>query len=221
MWILIIGAVFAASAGGLVYLALRSADLPFVRRSARGKRRAAVLICLAFYVLLTAVLGLLLNFINALICILHLVLFRLLCGLAAFALSKLRHRRPRESAVGTAAAVLCLVYLTYGWIAAHHVSRTDYVFSSPKLTEDLRIVQITDAHIGATFDAGGFSEYVREINALSPDAVVVTGDFVDDGTSREELLGGCDALGMLETRLGVYFVWGNHDRGYYSDERRG
>ena len=43
----------------------------------------------------------------------------------------------------------------------------------------------------------------------------------DDDTSREDMIGACSALGKLETKYGVFFVYGNHDRGYYSEEAKG
>ena len=56
---------------------------------------------------------------------------------------------------------------------------------------------------------------------MEPDAVVITGDFVDDDTSREDMLAACDALGKLTAPNGVFFVYGNHDKGYYSEAARG
>ena len=40
----------------------------------------------------------------------------------------------------------------------------------------------------ATFDGKGLLPYIRQINALHPDVVVITGDFVDDGTTKEDML---------------------------------
>ena len=51
--------------------------------------------------------------------------------------------------------------------------------------------------------------------------MVITGDFVDDDTSREDMLSGCGALGKLQTKYGVFFVFGNHDKGYNSESSRG
>lgn len=106
-------------------------------------------------------------------------------------------------------------------MSAHSARATPYALESDKLDGSLRVVQISDSHIGATFHADGFSEYIEEINALSPDVVVVTGDFVDDDTTKEDALGACAALGKLNTKYGVFFVYGNHDKGYYSAESRG
>ena len=221
MWIIILALVFAGFAAGLVYVSFRSARFAFVRRLCSDKRWLARLVCVAFYLLLTAALTLWTSLFNGLVFMIHLYVFWLICDLAALVISKIRKKKSERYLAGAVAAALCVMYLAYGWIADHHVWRTDYEFSSPKLSRDIRLVQITDSHIGATFDAGGFAKYIDEINALSPDAVVVTGDFVDDDTTRDDMLGGCEALGRLNTKYGVYFVWGNHDLGYYSEESRG
>ncbi len=221
MWYLLLFAVFALYASGLVYIAFRSAGMPFLKRLSHDRKGLARFFCLIFYVLLTALLALLFNLFNALICMLHLYLFWLLCDLGRLLLGLLRKRKTEAWRAGLLAIVLCTLWLSYGWISAHHVQQTQYSFSSPKLRTELRIVQISDAHVGATFHADGLLRYVEEINSCQPDAVVVTGDFVDDDTSRADMLGSCDALRRLETKYGVFFIWGNHDGGYSSPEQRG
>lgn len=52
-------------------------------------------------------------------------------------------------------------------------------------------------------------------------AVFVVGDFVDDGTTRTEMIAACRILGSLKTTYGVYFVLGNHDKGYRDPVLRG
>ena len=221
MWIAIIGCLLAAFAAGLTFISFRAAEFGFVQRLAHGKRAPARLLCLGVFVALTAALWLAWNMMNAVVCMVHLILFWLLCDGAALLLARRRHKEPKRAAVSAAAIALCVVYLAAGWVAAHHVWQTEYAIATPKLDAPLRVVQIADSHIGATFHADGLARYVEEINALSPDAVVITGDFVDDDTSREDMLGGCAALGELKTTSGVFFVFGNHDRGYYSEEVRG
>ena len=53
------------------------------------------------------------------------------------------------------------------------------------------------------------------MQAQNPDVVVITGDFVDDDSSKEDMLAACKALGKLKTTYGVYFIYGNHDEGYF------
>jgi hypothetical protein len=80
----------------------------------------------------------------------------------------------------------------------------------------LRVVQISDLHIGNGLEGRRLSRMVERVNATDPDLIVVTGDifdfdpsFVDDGARR---------LGSLRARYGVYAILGNHDQ-YVGAER--
>ncbi len=75
----------------------------------------------------------------------------------------------------------------------------------------IRVVQISDIHIGPTLDRHFLRRVVEQVNALEPDIVAVTGDLVDGSvrTLREEVR----PLSELRAPLGVYFVTGNHE--YY------
>ena len=120
---------------------------------------------------------------------------------------------------GIAAILLCIIYLGIGWYMAHHVFRTAYTIETEKPLPNghLRIAMIADAHIGTTFDGVKFGTYIDKISAEHPDILVVVGDFVDDSTSREDMIAACAALGQAVTKYGVYFVYGNHDKGYYNN----
>jgi predicted MPP superfamily phosphohydrolase len=75
----------------------------------------------------------------------------------------------------------------------------------------LRVVQITDIHIGPTLDRHFLRRVVEQVNALEPDVIAVTGDLVDGTvrTLRDEVA----PLSALSAPLGVYYVTGNHE--YY------
>lgn len=75
--------------------------------------------------------------------------------------------------------------------------------------------------MGTTFDGKGLEKYVEEMQQTNPDVVVITGDFVDDDTSKQDMIDACHALSKLNPTYGVYFVFGNHDKGYYDPEYRG
>ena len=220
-WFLLIGAVLALFAAGLLYISFRAAHFPAVQRLARGSRARARLLCMLGFAALTALLWCVLNLMNAVVCFLHLVLFWVICDLVAYIVAKIRHRAPKRHWAGAAALILCALWLAGGWVADHRVWETDYTFTSPKVDREIRLVQISDSHIGATFHADGFLRHIERINALRPDVVVVTGDFVDDDTSREDMLDACAALGEVTAPYGVFFVFGNHDKGYYSVSSRG
>jgi predicted MPP superfamily phosphohydrolase len=96
------------------------------------------------------------------------------------------------------------------------VRRVDVALARlPAAHEGLRVVQVTDIHVGPASPALGrafVEELVRRVNALAPDLVAITGDLVD-GTVAE-LREAVAPLGGLRARHGVYFVSGNHE--YFS-----
>ena len=46
--------------------------------------------------------------------------------------------------------------------------------------------------------------------------MVITGDFVDDDSTKEDMIISCEALGTWKPKYGIYFVFGNHDKGYFN-----
>ncbi|HSD28997.1 MAG TPA: metallophosphoesterase [Vicinamibacteria bacterium] len=79
----------------------------------------------------------------------------------------------------------------------------------PRVLDGLRIVQISDVHIGSLLGRGFAASLVRRVNELSPDLVAVTGDLVDG--SVRHLADQVAPLRELRARHGVFFVTGNHD----------
>jgi predicted MPP superfamily phosphohydrolase len=82
----------------------------------------------------------------------------------------------------------------------------------PKSLDGLRLVQLTDVHVGPTIGREFIEDIVARTNALSPDVIAITGDLVDG--SVEDLRAAVAPLARLQARYGVYFVTGNHE--YYS-----
>lgn len=82
----------------------------------------------------------------------------------------------------------------------------------PKELSGLTIAQLTDVHIGTLIGKRFVSQVVEKTNSLKPDAIVITGDLVDD--RLEKLVEHAAPLAKLNARYGVYFVTGNHE--YYS-----
>ncbi len=124
---------------------------------------------------------------------------------------------PHIYRLGIAVIITTTVYLIVGFFLAYHVYETDYTLHTEKNLgiEKLRVVQIADSHIGTTFDGDGFAEHMKTIEKTSPDVMVITGDYVDDSTTREDMIRSCEALGQMKTTYGIYYCSGNHDKGYY------
>jgi predicted MPP superfamily phosphohydrolase len=78
--------------------------------------------------------------------------------------------------------------------------------------DGLRIVQISDLHIGPTMRLGYVRRVVEMTRQLAPDLIALTGDIVDGSVSlRAQQVAPLEAL-AAEDR--AFFVLGNHD--YYS-----
>lgn len=82
----------------------------------------------------------------------------------------------------------------------------------PSELDGTSIVQLSDVHIGPTLRREFLEEVVRQVNALNPDVVAITGDLVDG--SVDDLREHVAPLGEIQARHGVFFVTGNHE--YYS-----
>lgn len=221
MWIFIMAAAVLSCLSGIVYIVWKVSQFRFVKRYTKGKKglrwMIAFLLLLPLLLLLYVALGL----INLVICMIHLAVFWLICDLFRLLVKRIAGKKISYDVMGTAAIVLTVLYLCAGFYLAHHVSATYYTIDTEKPVNDLRVVQFADSHTGTTFHADRFAEYVEQINEEHPDVVVITGDFVDDYTTKEDMVGCCEALGNLKTTYGVYFVYGNHDKGYYEDSYRG
>jgi predicted MPP superfamily phosphohydrolase len=84
----------------------------------------------------------------------------------------------------------------------------------PKAFDGLKIIQISDIHIGSF---KGFDKQVEEavalVNAQQPDLILFTGDLYNN--FYEELEGWTPILQKLHAPMGKYAVLGNHDYGKY------
>jgi hypothetical protein len=75
------------------------------------------------------------------------------------------------------------------------------------LKKELKMVHLSDLHIGAIHQKKYLEKVVRETNLLKPDVVVITGDLVDGSTLITE-----DILSPInKIKAPVYFVVGNHE----------
>lgn len=78
--------------------------------------------------------------------------------------------------------------------------------------DGLRVVQISDLHMGPFFTREKLERVVELILAQEPDLVFITGDYLTRGTDYKEALPGLLApLAELADRWPVYSVMGNHD----------
>ena len=72
------------------------------------------------------------------------------------------------------------------------------------------IVQLSDLHVGSQFLQEKFDTLVDEINELSPDVIVITGDLTNEGLMQEYEK--CKSLLTKFNTKKIIAISGNHIR---------
>ncbi|MCJ2145400.1 MULTISPECIES: metallophosphoesterase [Bacillus] len=85
----------------------------------------------------------------------------------------------------------------------------------PKGFDKFRIVQFSDTHLSEYFTADELSNVVSQVNALSPDLIVFSGDLIDKPHRYREHERAVNALKKLAAPYGKLAIFGNHDHGGY------
>ncbi|MCR4806797.1 MAG: metallophosphoesterase [Lachnospiraceae bacterium] len=218
LWVTIFIISIAASLAGIIYLIWAVGQFPFIKKLSRGNRKLGALFAFILIVLVLGLFYLTMSTTNMIVILLFVIGFRLIFGLAARIIS-LFYKKPFKTYwQGYLSLIICAIYLTYGYINCRHVTVTEYDLKTDKDVGKLKAAVFADSHIGTTFDADGFSRHMDDMMKHSPDIVLIVGDFVDDSTKKSEMIRACKVLGKLDPKYGVWYVFGNHDRGYYSGD---
>jgi predicted MPP superfamily phosphohydrolase len=115
--------------------------------------------------------------------------------------------------VSAAAVGTTVLLLAWGFTGGQaRVERTRTRLVLPGLDArlaGLRVVQVSDLHIGNHLSGRSLARMVERVNAEDADLVVITGDIFDFDPAFVE--DGARQLGRLRARAGVYAILGNHD----------
>jgi hypothetical protein len=105
--------------------------------------------------------------------------------------------------------------VTSGRFAFRFIKKNLRFTNLPPAFDGLRIVQISDAHLGS-FLGKGKKEVARvfeKVNALNPDLILFTGDMINNyAIESDEWI---DLFSKLKAREGKFAILGNHDYGDY------
>ena len=102
--------------------------------------------------------------------------------------------------------------VAYGYHEALTIRTERVVIETPKLpgtVKKLKIVQISDVHLGLVNRENRLRKVVAVIKEVDPDIVVSTGDLVDGQINTIDGLS--DMLREIEPRYGKYAIMGNHE----------
>lgn len=215
LWTVLFGGLFVGAIIGLFYIVFRTHKFSFIQEIAQKHKIAAWLVSL-FPLAAVGLFGFI-NIYAVIIVLLHLMVIWFICDITGFIAKKISKKTTKKYYAGIVAIVITVIYMGYGWFSAHHVFETDYKIKTDKDLgqENLKVVTIADSHIGITLDGEKFSKEMEKISRLNPDVVVIAGDYADDDTLKKDMVKCCEALGKINTKYGVYFAYGNHDKGYF------
>ena len=140
-------------------------------------------------------------------------LFRLLIYIAGLALGRdVIALLPTSRTLFVVPAALAVLISGYGFFEARQI-RTERIevrsAKLPKTMEKLRIVQISDVHIGVLVRGERLAEILRRVREASPDLVVATGDLVDG--QLDSIAEAAAQLREIRPRFGKFAVTGNHE----------
>lgn len=140
----------------------------------------------------------------------------LLVGFTIYCIGK-RGRRDRERPrwglfVTLTALIFSWFVIFYGsFIEPRRLVVTEQTIQfSTQPTEKIRIALISDFHLGPYKQEAWIKKVVEKVQTLSPDLVVMDGDFLLEKEAHPEYLA---PLKDLRAKYGVYAVLGNHDYG--------
>lgn len=121
---------------------------------------------------------------------------------------------PPFDALATLSIAVAMAMASWGYTLGHRqlrVTRLDVATPNlPSVLDGLRIVHLSDLHLGPTAHRDALREAFDRANALDPDLICVTGDLVDSPVA--DLDHWLPELNRLRARHGVFAVLGNHDR---------
>lgn len=160
------------------------------------------------------------------IILLHITAFLLIIDGIALIVRKI-HKGEFKSGIcykiyksGIIAILMAALMCGYGRYNIFHVVRTEYTVQTQKniRSEGYKLVLLSDLHYGVTMNDAQLQEVVDRINNENADIIVLDGDIVDESTTFEQMKSAFRILGQAESKYGVYYVYGNHDKNNYASK---
>ena len=218
IWIIALIVAVILFGASLVYLTNRIYNIPFVDSICNSIHSRKLILSIAVILVMIGIIIIAMNMTNAVVIFVHLTIFWIIMDIIARIIYAFNgHVKVSGNIIALAVLLITVSYFAWGWYQLHHVTQTNYSLSTEKELGELHILQISDSHVGTSFHGDEMSRFVDEMNKNDIDIAVITGDFVDDDTSKKDMIKACEAIGKIDARYGIYFVFGNHDRGYYNN----
>jgi predicted MPP superfamily phosphohydrolase len=108
--------------------------------------------------------------------------------------------------------LLSIMATAYGYFEAIEIRPERVFIRTPKIPAEvgkLRIVQISDVHLGLIVREGRLRRILKEVKSEKPDILVSTGDLVDG--QIDDISGFANMFREINTTYGKFAVTGNHE----------
>lgn len=106
---------------------------------------------------------------------------------------------------------VCL--LTYGYFNYKHpdINHLDITLDKPLQGQPMKIVAISDVHLGNGTRKPQLQKFVEMINAQEPDLIIIGGDLIDNSLIPLYQQKMVEELNQLKAPMGIYLAPGNHE----------
>ena len=112
--------------------------------------------------------------------------------------------------------IIPLIITIFSLINAQITEFEEVTLIYPGYKSSIKIMHISDMHLGAIYQKGSVENLVKIINEKNPDVVVITGDLSDGSLKFEtEWL---EPFNEIKENINVLYVTGNHENLYGKDE---
>jgi len=110
-------------------------------------------------------------------------------------------------------ALLVLFTITYGYYNASNPKLIILNLKSNKHSnlKQLKIAAASDLHLGKIINHKDAENFVKKINQLNPDIILLPGDIIDRATDNYNNFNEVLPLKNLKSKYGTYAVTGNHE----------
>lgn len=133
---------------------------------------------------------------------------------AKFVPEMIKNNRIIGNTYGFIILFFVIALLIYGTYNAQKVKVVSYNLNINKKSEaldKLKIIMVSDIHLGNIVDNKRLEKMVEEINDRKPDLVLLAGDIIDERLEPFIKQNMGDTFLKLKANLGVYGVLGNHE----------
>ena len=109
------------------------------------------------------------------------------------------------------ALTVCL--LAYGYFNYRNpdINRIDITLGKPLQGSPVKVVAVSDVHLGNGTRKPQLKKFVEMINAEKPDLIVIGGDLIDNSLIPLYQQKMAEELNLLKAPMGIYMAPGNHE----------